>query len=254
MKNIQIVKEEEQVIALEVNGEIDIYNVKEFKETIEKITYFKKNIIIDMKNLEFIDSSGLGVLVTLAQELNKDKRAMELLNPPAHIVKLISTTGIDNVIKVTIDNSLFIEKTKNRLDYFCDDQLSITMPAKPAYVGIARLAVAAVASRYDFNIEAIEDIKIAVTEILTNAISHNEPSLEKVSLKTIFDCENHLLRIDISDEGVGFNQEILKQADMVETKAGGLGIFIVGSLMDKVEILTSKGNGTYIKMYKYGDN
>lgn len=54
------------------------------------------------------------------------------------------------------------------------DILKISVPGKPEYVGVVRLAVSSAASAAGFDIEDIEDIKVAVTEICTHVFCHHE--------------------------------------------------------------------------------
>ena len=51
----------------------------------------------------------------------------------------------------------------------------LEIPAVAEWVAVARLAVAAVASRQRFSVDEIEDIKLAVAEACTNAIQHGPP-------------------------------------------------------------------------------
>ena len=48
--------------------------------------------------------------------------------------------------------------------------VELRLPNRPEFVAVARLAVSAVATRMDFDVEAIEDVKVAVGEALNNAI------------------------------------------------------------------------------------
>jgi len=249
MRNINILEEKDNIV-VKISGEIDVFNVSQFNERVSNIKLDKKNIVINVSDLEFLDSSGLGVLIELSKKANQKDLVVELHNPPDHILKLLSTTGVDKLFKIKMDQNYILND--GNIDDFCEDELNIVLPSKPAYVGVARLALSATASRYGFDIESIEDIKIAVTEVLTNAISHNGPKVESVSIKTKFYCKERVLRIDVSDEGIGFDERLLEESSLQNIEPGGLGLFIVKSLMDKVEITTSPGSGTYIKMYKNG--
>ncbi|MDQ3659888.1 MAG: hypothetical protein M3454_02265 [Actinomycetota bacterium] len=45
------------------------------------------------------------------------------------------------------------------------DEVSITIPASPQYVGVVRLVAAGLAARQGFSLDASEDLKIAVDEL-----------------------------------------------------------------------------------------
>ena len=64
-------KKEDQILILKINGEIDVSNITVFKETLLKgIEQKTPNILLDCEQLKYIDSTGLGVLVSLYK---KDK-------------------------------------------------------------------------------------------------------------------------------------------------------------------------------------
>lgn len=128
------------------------------------------------------------------------------------------------------------------------DEVVMNMPSKPEYVGVVRLTVSAIANRMGFNIEDIEDIKVAVAEACTNAIRHSENHDFIVKFQVYEDK----MGISISDEGKGYHMDNMNGPDLENPKEeGGLGIFIIKSLMDEVEMISNVGEGTTIKMIKF---
>lgn len=128
------------------------------------------------------------------------------------------------------------------------DEIVMSMPSKAEYVGVVRLTVSAIANRMGFNIEDIEDIKVAVAEACTNAIRHSENHDFKVSFQVFEDK----MGISISDEGKGYQIDEMDDPDLNNPKEeGGLGIFIIKSLMDEVDMISKVGEGTQIKMIKF---
>jgi serine/threonine-protein kinase RsbW len=53
------------------------------------------------------------------------------------------------------------------------DRLTISIPASPQYIGVVRLVAAGIASRLDFTIDDIEDLKIAVDELASYVTGTN---------------------------------------------------------------------------------
>ena len=129
----------------------------------------------------------------------------------------------------------------------CVDKVKMTLPCKGEYVGVARLTISAIANRMGFNIEEIEDIKVAVAEGCTNAIKHGLD--EKFHLDV--DIFENKLQIYIKDSGRGYNVDELAAPDLENPREGGLGIFIIKTLMDEVELFSKIGEGSQIKMIKY---
>lgn len=132
-----------------------------------------------------------------------------------------------------------------------NDEIRLSIPNKPEYVGVVRLTVAAIASRIGFDIEKIEDIKVAVAEACTNALTHGKNGNEEGEYDISFVLTGEKITISVYDKGEGCRLENIKQPNLGELNEGGLGIFIIKSLMDDVEIVSEKGKGMVIKMIKY---
>ena len=130
------------------------------------------------------------------------------------------------------------------------DILKFSVPGKPEYVGTVRLAVSSLANCAGFDIEAVEDIKVAVSEACTNVVCHG-----KLNCEGFYEvaCELGEGRIIISvvDRAGGYDLTKYQLPVMENPKEGGLGIFIIKALMDEVDIFSELGMGTSIKMVKY---
>ena len=92
------------------------------------------------------------------------------------------------------------------------DTIELVLPFKPEFVSIARLTASGVANRIGFDIEAIEDIKVAISEICSKLVSIGSKSannyrilfnISEDRLSVAFDCEDKSLNcifIDNTDE------------------------------------------------------
>lgn len=140
-------------------------------------------------------------------------------------------------------------KCENKGEGLNNENVCISLPSKPEYVSIARMTSSVVANKIGFNIEEIEDIKVAVGEACNNAVLHGCEESSNFSVE--FTIGEDKVIIEIRDEGNGFNVDKCPVPDICNPKEGGLGIFIIKSLMDDVEVKSSPGNGTIIKMIKH---
>ncbi len=99
----------------------------------------------------------------------------------------------------------------------------------------------------------IADIAISVTEAVTNAVVHgNKNDLSKkvkISLKVDSSC----VEVTVEDEGGGFDPESVQSPIEEENllKEVGRGVFILKSLMDKVDFFYEPQKGTRVKMVKF---
>lgn len=101
--------------------------------------------------------------------------------------------------------------------------------------------------------DQIDDIAISVSEAVTNAVVHgNKNDLSKrarINLKADSSC----VEVTVEDEGCGFDPECIQCPIEEENilKEAGRGVFILESLMDKVEFFCEPTKGSGVKMVKF---
>ena len=126
------------------------------------------------------------------------------------------------------------------------DLISMNMSVNPDFVSVIRLTLSGVASRIGFSLNDIEDMKVCVSEACTNAIKHSK----KDEFQVKFYVYPDRLTIEVLDDGIGYDVDSLASPDLKNPKTSGLGIFIIKTLMDEVEIKSCDKCGTIIKMTK----
>ena len=127
------------------------------------------------------------------------------------------------------------------------DIVQLRVPCKAEWVALARLSVAAVASRLRFSLDEIEDIKLAVAEACTNAIQHAHGS-ETIEITCEAGADG--LRVSVRDFGRGTRPETIRSRELDEERVGGLGVFLIRSLMDDVTYDVHPEHGTRLVMFK----
>jgi serine/threonine-protein kinase RsbW len=141
------------------------------------------------------------------------------------------------------------DKCKKKIECINEENVYISLPSKPEYVSIARITSSAIANKMGFNIEEIEDIKVAVGEACNNAVVHG--CGENCKFNVSFTISDNKFIIEIRDEGKGFDIDKCPSPDVCNPRESGLGIFIIKSLMDDVDVESSPKQGTIIRMIKY---
>ncbi|NBV41510.1 anti-sigma B factor RsbW [bacterium] len=131
--------------------------------------------------------------------------------------------------------------------------VTIEIPSESSFVGVVRLAISGVASRMNFSIDEIEDIKVAVSEACTNAVQHaygTDPGI--VTVRAILHPDK--LELVVEDSGKGFdtgNVVSSKRDGANDSLFGlGLGLTFIKSLMDYSEVTSVPGTGTTVRMEK----
>jgi anti-sigma B factor antagonist len=83
---------------LALAGEIDAYTAPALAEAIGQCD--QSHVLIDMAKVEFVDSSGLRVLIEAHQEAQAAERRIQLTNPSSAVSRLLEISGIDDYLNV----------------------------------------------------------------------------------------------------------------------------------------------------------
>lgn len=138
------------------------------------------------------------------------------------------------------------------------DYIEMRLPASAEYVSLIRLTLSGVFSRAGASYDDIEDAKIAVSEAVTNAVKHAyNDGTDNGMINLCFEIFTDKIKIVISDQGESFNYEETKaqlgpyqeNENIDYLREGGLGLFLIESLMDEVTV--DKQSGVTISMIKY---
>ena len=79
-------------------GEIDIYNADIFKSQLETALAGKRqNITLDLSELEYIDSTGLGVIIATYTSIKDEGLKIKVINPGNNVGKLLNISGLDKI-------------------------------------------------------------------------------------------------------------------------------------------------------------
>ena len=137
------------------------------------------------------------------------------------------------------------------------DYIEIKIPAKPDYIGVIRLTLSGICNRMGYTYEEIEDIKIAVSEACTNAVQHAYSKDEDGEVIVGFGIYEDKLELMVADHGKSFNFKQTKDelgpytesSTVDQLTEGGLGLYLIETLMDEVRVLN--GSGVTVFMVKY---
>jgi serine/threonine-protein kinase RsbW len=128
-----------------------------------------------------------------------------------------------------------------------DERVELGVPPKPEYVGTARIVVAAFARHHGFPEDQVDDLKIAVSEAVTNAIrAHVSHGVDDEVIVSIW-VHRDELAIEVVDAGAGFEPEHdLGKTPAPGTLESGLGLTVIKSLFADAAFDRIPGNGMRI--------
>jgi anti-sigma B factor antagonist len=86
---------------LAVKGEVDLYTSPQLKDKVgEMIEQGHSRLVIDLTDVGFMDSSGLGVLVTALKRARERDGSLALVCPEGSVHKVLTITGLDRVFPI----------------------------------------------------------------------------------------------------------------------------------------------------------
>lgn len=129
--------------------------------------------------------------------------------------------------------------------------IKLEMRNKSENVGVARVALASFASQLDFTVSELEEIKVAVSEAVSNAVIHAYQG-EGIIEVTGLIYPNNVFEVSVRDFGKGIEDiEQALEATFTTTKDRmGLGLTFMNSFMDELSIESEPHRGTCVTMRK----
>lgn len=133
------------------------------------------------------------------------------------------------------------------------NQITLTFLSIAENVGIARLLIASVGGQLDLPLNDIEELKVAISEAVSNAIIHGYQSVPNNIVNVDLDITNDTLTIVVKDEGCGISnvEQAMQPAYSTDPERMGLGFVFMQSFMDELQVESALEVGTTVTMKKH---
>ena len=95
---IQVLKNEN--IVINIKGRLDTTSSPILNQKIQELEIDKDLVIIDFKELDYISSAGLRVLLAIKNMIEEKGKALEIHNVNEVITEVFSVTGFDNILNI----------------------------------------------------------------------------------------------------------------------------------------------------------
>lgn len=119
-------------------------------------------------------------------------------------------------------------------------------------VALARITVAALVSQLELTLNDLEEIKVAVSEAVSNAIIHGYQNNPEGIVTLTATLKGHTLTVEVEDQGVGIAdiQKAMEPAYSTDPERTGLGFVFMQSFMDEVKVTSEINKGTKVVLTK----
>ena len=94
-----------------LHGELDLASASEFRNALEDLLAVggPPEIVVDLAELDFLDSSGLAVLITAQKALNDQGRRLVIRSAKPNQIKVFEVTGLIDYLNVEVERPNEVE-------------------------------------------------------------------------------------------------------------------------------------------------
>jgi serine/threonine-protein kinase RsbW len=127
----------------------------------------------------------------------------------------------------------------------------LTIPAKPEYITLCRLALTGLTRVRPLSKECVADLKLALTEAVSNSVRHAYGD-GNGCVDILYELTAARIAIEVHDQGEGFEHDVPDPDDtLIGVSEGGLGIAIIKSIADEFELgAGAEGRGSRLRFAK----
>ncbi|MBK8159254.1 MAG: STAS domain-containing protein [Rhodospirillaceae bacterium] len=101
--SVASIKEEQGKIVIALEGDIDLENAGEVRKALLANLKQKKDLLIDLSAVSYIDSSGIASLVEGLQVARKQKNELSLVSVSARALRVLELARLDKVFAIHAD-------------------------------------------------------------------------------------------------------------------------------------------------------
>lgn len=93
--------EDNDVLVIELREDnLDASNVREFKDAIQAVIHERTRVVLDMSGVKFVDSSGLGALISCLRQLNTRRGDFKLCSMSKTVRALFELMRMHRVFNI----------------------------------------------------------------------------------------------------------------------------------------------------------
>ena len=94
------IKEDASTITITVRGPMELNSIKEFQNKIIELgAASPRNVILDIKEVEYIDSTGISVLITLNRQQKQNGKSLTITNASQRVANLLELSSLSDLLQ-----------------------------------------------------------------------------------------------------------------------------------------------------------
>jgi anti-sigma B factor antagonist len=98
---------------IDLEGEVDVYTAPQLKQQIiSMLDSGIDHIVVNLSQVDYLDSTALGVLIGGLKRLRERSGTLHLICPPPRIRRIFEITGLDRIFDIYASEEEAVEKIK----------------------------------------------------------------------------------------------------------------------------------------------
>jgi serine/threonine-protein kinase RsbW len=261
-----IIERDDDITHVVLAGRLDTTGVLEIKDRFSEATAARERpAIVDLSEIEFMASQGIGLLLTNAKRLTKTDQRLILLNPMGMVETVLKLSQLDKVMPIahgldeaiqilqgvpsqsgTASPSITASEDESR-----SQRSDAVLTAPPASEGELKLAIknelseldglnAALAQFLDDHAvphKAAYAVNLAIDELVVNVMryAYVDDDTHSIEIQLVIEGDQVILRI--VDDGRPFDPRRGPSLDLhaEDREVGGLGLILVLDMVDRLK-------------------
>lgn len=136
------------------------------------------------------------------------------------------------------------------------ERVELNIPSNPVFERVVRASAAEVGNAIGFSEARVEDLKLAISEAVNNAIDHGNRREAGRLVAVVFEIDGEKLEIRISDQGEGIerldiSRRVVDEQSLESGQLRGFGMYLISELVDDLEVSSShRGTMLTLRLYR----
>lgn len=211
-------------------GDLDYVNCEALRKVLrDAVDRECGAVTLDLSGLDFIDSTGLRVLVATALDARQDDCKFQITSLSNQLYHMLEISGFGDLFELSAapcppDNPLpFGEPQKRTIEFAVASTCGACREARNKVYEFAAL--------WGLDQSILDDIRLGIGEAVSNAVRHgNGTGAIFVRCK----AESGLLRMTLKYPSTTFDPDAVPVPDVAKHPNGGMGIYFISLVMDRV--------------------
>ena len=209
------------------------------------VTAGQPRMVLDFEGLREATPSAAGTVARTIREAHRVGKEVFLVRCPDWFYRTLVASGLGGPVR----HAGSLAAATDGLLGQAQSTMSLCLRSEPTHLRRLRAVIGVLGAELPLSDEGLQQVKTAVGEACTNAMTHGSPLGPRNQILVTFHVGCDVLVVDVADEGPGFDPALVPEPDPTALREHGYGLHIMRQLMDRLECFPDAA-GTVVRLTK----